>query len=306
VQLGCFIPQIGSSATGEGMVKVAQRAEELGFHSVWVTERLLFPVNPRNPYVAEPDGKLPDAYRRVFGPIETLTWVAAQTKTIRVGTSVLDIPFYNPIVLGRTLTSLDVLSGGRLTVGFGLGWSEDEYEATAAHAKHRGVRADEFLRLLHTMWKDNPAEFKGRFFTLPESYFDLRPVQKPHPPIYLAAYAPAAMRRVAEFADGWMPVGLPVPAITQMWTGIREMAGQAGRKPEELKLSVRGNLHLTDKPAGEGRWPFHGSRDEIKKDVEAVRELGADELVVDVTFSPGVTTADDFLTANELVRDLAG
>jgi probable F420-dependent oxidoreductase len=306
VKLGCFIPQIGPGATPEGMVKAAQRAEELGFDSVWVTERLLFPVSPRNPYVAEPDGKLPDVYKRVFDPIEALTWVAAHTKTIRIGTSVLDIPFYNPIVLGRTLTSLDVLSGGRLTVGLGLGWSEDEYEATGAHIKHRGVRADEFLQVLHTMWKDNPAEFKGRFFTLPKSYFDLRPAQKPHPPIYLAAYAPAAMKRVAQFADGWMPVGLPVPAITQMWGGIREMARQAGRKPEELKLSVRGNLHLTGKPAGDGRWPFHGSRDEINQDVAAVRELGADELVLDVTFSPGVKTADDFVKANELVRELAG
>lgn len=306
MQLGCFIPQIGPAATPEGMVKAAQRAEELGFDSVWVTDRLLFPVNPRNPYAAEPDGKLPDAYKRVFDPLQALTWVAAHTKKIRVGTSVLDIPFYNPIVLGRTLTSLDVLSGGRLTVGLGLGWSEDEYEATAAHAKHRGVRADEFLQVLHTMWKDNPAEFSGKFFTLPKSYFDLRPAQKPHPPIYLAAYAPAAMKRIAQYADGWMPVGLPVPAITQMWTGIQQMAKEAGRKPSELKLSVRGNVHLTDKPAGEGRWPFTGNRDEIKQDVAAVRELGADELVLDVTFSPGVKTADDFLKANEQARELLG
>jgi probable F420-dependent oxidoreductase len=306
MQLGCFIPQMGVGATPEGMVKAAQSAEKLGFDSVWVTERLLFPVNPRNPYVAEPDGKLPDAYKRVFDPIQALTWVAAHTKKIRVGTSVLDIPFYNPIVLGRTLTSLDVLSGGRLTVGLGLGWSEDEYEATAAHAKHRGVRADEFLQVLHAMWKDNPAEFSGKFFTLPRSYFDLRPAQKPHPPIYLAAYAPAAMKRVAQYADGWMPVGLPMPAINQMWAGIQQMAKEAGRKPGELKLSVRGNLHLTDKPAGEGRWPFHGNRDEIKQDVAAVRGLGADELVLDVTFSPGVKTADDFLKANEQARELLG
>jgi hypothetical protein len=91
-----------------------------------------------------------------------------------------------------------------------------------------------------------------------------------------------------------------------MWSGIREMAKEAGRKPEELKLSVRGNLHLTDKPAGEGRWPFHGNRDEIKQDVGAMRELGADELVIDVTFSPGVKTADDFMKANEQARELLG
>jgi probable F420-dependent oxidoreductase len=306
VQLGCFIPQIGPAATPESMVRTAQRAEELGFDSVWVTERLLFPVNPRNPYVVEPDGKLPDVYKKVFDPIQALTWVAAHTKKIRIGTSVLDIPFYNPIVLGRTLTSLDVLSGGRLTVGLGLGWSDDEYEATAANAKHRGARADEFLQVLHAMWRDNPAEFSGKFFSLPKSYFDLRPVQKPHPPVYLAAYAPAAMKRIAQYADGWMPVGLPLDAIRQMWAGIGAMAKEAGRKPGDLKLSVRGNLHLSDKPAGEGRWMFSGSRDEIKQDIAAIKELGADELVLDVTFSPGVKTADDFAKANEQVRELVG
>ncbi|MEK7247653.1 MAG: LLM class flavin-dependent oxidoreductase, partial [Chloroflexota bacterium] len=155
---GCFIPHMGEYASPEAIVSAAQTAEKLGYDSVWVTERLLFPVDPKNPYAAEPDGKLPQAYRRVFDPIEALTWVGAHTKKLRLGTSVLDMPFYNPVVLGRRLTTLDVLSGGRLTVGFGLGWSDDEFEAAGTTHNKRGARADEFMGVLHAMWKDNPAE----------------------------------------------------------------------------------------------------------------------------------------------------
>jgi probable F420-dependent oxidoreductase len=306
VKIGCFIPQIGPAATPESMVKVAQSAEKLGFDSVWVTDRLLFPVNPRTPYAASPDGKLPDVYKIVYDPLESLLWVAAHTKKVGLGTSVLDMPFYNPVVLARRASAIDQLSGGRLILGMGQGWSQDEYAATNADASKRGARADEFLQVLTEIWTNDPAEFNGKYFQLAKSYIAPKPAQKPHPPVYLAAYSPGAMKRVARFADGWHPVGLPFDAIRGMWASVLEMAKAAGRDPKELKLSIRGNLHLTDDPAGEGRWPFHGNKDEIKQDVAAARELNADELVIDVTFSPGVKSAKDFEKTNEIVRELIG
>ena len=218
----------------------------------------------------------------------------------------LDTPFYNPVVLGRQLTSLDVLSGGRLTVGLGLGWSDDEFEAAGTTHHKRGAKADEFLGVLYAMWKDNPAAFAGRFYTLPKSFIDLKPAQKPHPPVYLAAFSPEALSRVARLADGWHPVALPFAAIRSMWDSIQTMAKEHGRNPNDLKLSIRGNLHLTDSAAGDGRWPFYGNKDEIKQDIAAARELNADELVIDVTFSPGVKSAKDFEKTNELVRELMG
>jgi alkanesulfonate monooxygenase SsuD/methylene tetrahydromethanopterin reductase-like flavin-dependent oxidoreductase (luciferase family) len=114
------------------------------------------------------------------------------------------------------------------------------------------------------------------------------------------------MKRVARFADGWHPVAVPFSAMTGMWAGIKAMAKEAGRDPSDLKLSVRGNLHLTNDAAGAGRWPFTGNKDEIKQDIAAARGLNADELVIDVTFSPGVKTAKDFEKTNELVRELIG
>ncbi|KKM03644.1 hypothetical protein LCGC14_1772320, partial [marine sediment metagenome] len=129
MRLGFNLPQIGPAAGPEAIVRVAQRAEELGYDSVWVTERLLYPIEPQTPYMATPDGSLPEAYKTVLDPLEALTFVAGQTSRVALGTSILDMPYYNPVMLARRLTTLDVLSGGRLRLGLGLGWSQDEFDA---------------------------------------------------------------------------------------------------------------------------------------------------------------------------------
>ena len=305
MKLGINLPQLGPAASGENMVAVAQKAEEVGFGSVWVTERLLFPTNPRTPYMVTPDGSLPDVYRIVYEPLEALAWVAAHTKTIRLGTSVLDIPFYNPVMFARRVSSIDQLSGGRLTLGLGLGWSEDEMEASGADMKVRGQRADEFLEVLHAIWKDDPAEYSGKHFKLASSTILPKPVQKPHPPIYLAAYAPAAMSRVARLADGWIPAGVPVEGMSQMFSGIQNMAKEAGRDPSELKMIVRANLEVRSEPRGDQGFVFSGTRDEIKADIAAVRELGVEELHFDPSFDAPGGSLQGFLDPIELVRALA-
>ena len=306
MKLGINLPQLGPAASGENLVAVAQKAEEVGFGSVWVTERLLFPTKPRTAYMATPDGSLPDVYRIVYEPLEALAWVAAHTKTIRLGTSVLDIPFYNPVMFARRVSSIDQLSGGRLTLGLGLGWSEDEMEASGANMKVRGQRADEFLEVLHTIWNDDPAEYSGKHFKLASSTIFPKPAQKPHPPIYLAAYAPAAMSRVARLADGWIPAGVPVAAMGQMFSGIQNMAKEAGRDPSELKMIVRANLEVRTEPRGDQGFVFSGTRDQIKDDIAGVRELGAEELHFDPSFDAPGGSVQGFLDTIELVRELAG
>ena len=243
---------------------------------------------------------------QVYEPLEALAWVAAHTKTIRLGTSVLDIPFYNPVMFARRVSSIDQLSGGRLTLGLGLGWSEDEMEASGANMKVRGQRADEFLEVLHAIWKDDPAEYSGKHFKLASSTILPKPAQKPHPPIYLAAYAPAAMSRVARLADGWIPAGVPVDGMGQMFSGIQNMAKEAGRDPSELKMIVRANLEVRSEPRGDQGFVFSGTRDEIKADIAAVRELGAEELHFDPSFDVAGGSVQGFLDTIELVRELAG
>lgn len=302
MRAGFILPQIGPLGTAQNLVKVAQRAEELGYDSLWVTERLLWPVKPQNPYPATPDGSLPEQYKHSLDPLETLTFVAAHTRKIALGTSVLDIPYYNPVMLARRTTTLDVLSGGRLRLGLGLGWSKDEYQAAGAPAKNHGAVAEEFLQVLKAIWTTDPAEFQGQFYTLPKSIIGPKPVQKPHPPIYMAAFAPAALNRLARLADGWNPVGMPLEAMAATMAQIRQMAKDAGRNPASLQLIVRANLYVTPQPITQNRFIFTGALEQIKEDVEGCRRIHADEIFFDCIFSPAGNSMDRFLGLMQQMR----
>jgi probable F420-dependent oxidoreductase len=297
---------MGPAASAEAIVAAAKKAEELGYDSVWVTERLLFPIAPRTPYGGTPDGSLPEVYKTVFDPLETLAFVAAETGRVALGTSVLDMPYYNPVMLARRLTTIDVLSGGRLRVGLGQGWSEDEHEAAGASLGGRGSRADEFLDVLYAIWTTDPVEFSGRHFTVPKSHIQPKPVQQPHPPVYLAAFAPSALKRVATKADGWLPVG-PLPMLAQMWQAIKGMAKEAGRDPSTIEIVMRANVDVTEQPLPDDkRFPFMGTNTQIKADLAAARELGATEVHFDPSFSDDGLTLGAFLSSMERMRELAG
>ena len=296
VKIGFSLPNIGPIATAEAITKVAQRAEALGYSSLWTIERLLYPLKLQRPYPGTPDGHLPEVYRRVLDPLDALTYIAAHTKKIKLGTSVLDMPYYSPVMLARRLTTLDILSNGRLCVGLGLGWSKDEMDATGADITKRGALADEFLPLLKAIWTTNPVEFHGKFFHVPKSYIDLKPVQKPHPPIYLGAFVPLALKRLAKLADGWNPVFLPVPVMAEMFGSIKQMAKEAGRDPCAMVMVVHAILEITDQPLGKDRQLFSGSLDQISDDVKACAKIGTHEVFFDPTFAPEGQSLDYWLS----------
>lgn len=305
MRIGIALPSIGEIAGPEAIRQVSERAESIGYDSLWVIDRLLFPVEPRTLYWAELDGHLPDAYRRTFAPLETLAFAAAHTQHAKLGVSVLNIPFYNPVMLARSLTTLDILSNGRLQVGLGQGWSEDEFEAAGASMKERGKRADEFIRVLKTVWGADPIEFHGDFYSVPRSIIGAKPVQKPHPPIYLAAFEPAALRRVATSTDGWNPAALPAGVMRQMTGAMRSMATAAGRDHEELNVVVRANVRITPLPLGEDRMIFTGSLGQIHSDIETVRDLGVSELFFDLNFSVDGRKIDTLLSRMGQLREIA-
>jgi probable F420-dependent oxidoreductase len=277
---------------------VAKRAEDLGFDSLWVLDRILWPVDPRTPYPIG-DGSLPVKYKNVLDPLETLTFASAYTRRIALGTSVLNLPWYNPVLLARRLTTLDVLSAGRLRVGFGIGWSPDEYEAAGATWEERGKRADELIQALKKIWTTDPVEFQGKYYRIPKSVIGPKPVQKPHPPIYMAAYTPSALKRVATEANGWFPVGIPLSGIGPIFEEIKGKAREAGRDPSSLELIVRVNLEILNAPIEKDRIEFTGTLEQIAEDVTTARKLGAAEIVLDAQFSPGVETANDILARME-------
>lgn len=304
MRVGFILPNIGPLASPEMLVQAAQKAEALGYDSLWVTERLLYPVKPQTPYPASADGSLPAGYKHALDPLEALTFVAARTSKVALGTSVLDMPYYNPVLLARRLTTLDVLSGGRLRVGFGIGWSKDEFDAVGVPFADRGRRADEFLQVLKAIWTTDPVEFHGRYYQVPRSLIGPKPVQKPHPPIYLAAFVPQALKRAAVYANGWNPVGIPAEGMAKMMAQLREMAKAAGRDPAAMEVVVRANIHVTQEPLGADRWIFSGSLDQVRADIEKVRAVGVQEVFFDPTFSPDGETADAFLACMARIRKL--
>ena len=304
MKLGFTVPQFGPDAGPDALLEVARRAEDLGYDSLWVAERLLYPTNPRSPYPGTADGSLPLEYRRSLDPLATLAYLAAATNRVRIG-AFINLTFHNPVLLARELGTLDVLSHGRLDVGLGGGWSPDEFEAIGVPMRERGRRAEEALQVLEAIWRDNPVEFEGRYFRVPESVFDLKPVQKPRPPIYMAAYAPATMDRVARLADGWIPAGVPLGAMEGMFAGIKQGAAEAGRDPGELKLVVIANLEFHPAPLGEDRPIFVGSEEQIEADIAATRRLGAEEVIFNALFSPDVRSTEELISRMEGLHTMA-
>ncbi|WP_020667310.1 TIGR03619 family F420-dependent LLM class oxidoreductase [Amycolatopsis nigrescens] len=244
MRIGFSLPQLGNLARQPtGVARFAREAEALGAASLWVADRLLAPVEPTVGYGG--GDTIPEEFNSIIDPFAALTIAATVTETPLLGSNVLNAPWYPPAMLARSLTTIDAISGGRLVAGFGSGWSPEEFQAAGIPMKERGRRLDEGLDALEQLWTVSPAEFHGKYWTVPATHAELKPVQRPRPPIYLAGFSPAAMRRVARRADGWLPVVQfpgeidPDAAITAPMNQIRRMAEEEGRDPAELDLILR-------------------------------------------------------------------
>jgi len=306
MKVGISLPQLGPHASPDSLTRVAHRAEELGYDSAWVLERLLWPLSPKEPYPASPDGRLPETYSIVFDPIETLTFVAAHTKKIQLGTSVLVLPYHTPIQLARRIATLDVLSNGRALVGAGVGWSHDEFEAAGTPFERRGARCDEFLRAMIDLWTKDPVGFDGEFYHIPESKIGPKPVQKPHPPIYVAGFGQYTFDRAARIGAGWNPAGImSFEGLEGMIKQYRQTMERAGWGTSEVVL--RAFTVLLDKPLDGNRSPMTGSLDQLREDVAKLRHMGVTHLIQSpaaMGFDPR-NTVDDMLVLVEKLMTIS-
>jgi probable F420-dependent oxidoreductase len=290
LKVGVTLPHLGKQATRENLIQFASKAEESSFDSVWVLERLLWPINPRTPYVATPDGSLPLDYQNVLDPLETLSFVAAHTQQISLGTSVIDMLFHNPVVLGRRIATLDVLSEGRAICGLGIGWSKDEYQASNIPFKNRGKRADEFLDALKSVWSDDVVEFKGEFYNIPASKIGPKPIQKPHIPIYLGGFSPNTFSRIVNYdADGWLGVPFgPLEQLKSTVSTIRNLAIEANKDPNAFKIILLTYLNISEakNSGGKQRFPMSGTIEEIGNDIREIKDMGIGHVVFGHFFTP--------------------
>ncbi|MFF7360387.1 TIGR03619 family F420-dependent LLM class oxidoreductase [Streptomyces sp. NPDC008125] len=279
MRLGFGLPTFGPAANEvNGIARFAADAEKIGATSLWVGDRLLTPVDPVVGY-SPGSTAIPEEFRVAADPLTALAVAAAVTAEVRLGSSGINAPWYPPALLARALASIDVASGGRLVAGFGSGWSPEEYEAAGVPFEGRGARLDELLDVLVAWWTTNPVSHRGPLFTIPAGHVELKPVQRPRPPIYLGAFGPRALRRVGERADGWMPVwwapeAFPLAQLTQGWATVREAAEKAGRDPAAISMILRVNV-----AAGT---PVEVVAEEVLK---ARSVLPAEEAFVDFTFA---------------------
>jgi probable F420-dependent oxidoreductase len=293
MKAGMLLPHLGDSVTRDNIIYIAKEAEKEGLDSVWVLERLLWPLKPQTPYVATPDATLPVEYQNVLDPLETLTYLAGITDKISLGTCIIDMLFHNPVVLARRFATLDILSRGRAIAGLGIGWSKDEYEVSGVPYKHRGERANEFLQVLKRIWTDEVVEFKGQFYSIPASKIGPKPVQKPHPPILLGGFSPNTLFRIVNYADGWLPVAGfgPLEQLEQSINGLREGARKANKDPSKIRIFVLTYPNLLDSfspaPSSEQqRSPMTGTTDQIGTDIDKIKSMGVEHIIFGYVFSP--------------------
>lgn len=229
----------------EQMADVAVRAEALGFESVWVAEHLVFPstIQSRYPYAAEGVPPINPA-TPLLDPLMVLMQVAARTQRIRLGTNVYILPLRHPIAVARMVTTLDVLSGGRVSFGVGLGWLAEEFEAVGLDFATRAVRGREAIRALRALWTEEEPSFHGRTVQFGPVRFEPKPAQRPHPPILVGGESPAALKRAAELGDGWYGVGHTPETAAGQVARLREQLAAAGRAgvPFDYTLSHKGEL----------------------------------------------------------------
>jgi probable F420-dependent oxidoreductase len=281
MRIGFGAPVAGAWATPGYLRAFAERAEDAGYASLWTFQRLLVP---------EGSGMEP-VYRSVLDPMVALGYMAAATSRIRLGVAVINLPFVSPAVLAKQATTVDVLSGGRLDLGLGIGWMPEEFAAAGASVARRGARTEEYLAVLRTLWSDGVSSFRGEFYTVAAGRQDPRPVQRPGPPVLLGGMSRPAMERAGRIADGWITSSrADLSAIGEAVSVIRDAASAAGRDPGGLRIICRGVTLAGAEAKGPdgGRRLLSGSFAQIREDTAWLAEQGVTELFYDLNWDPQV------------------
>jgi probable F420-dependent oxidoreductase len=317
MKVGLRLPQTDKQrATKENIIHFAKGAENAGFDSLWVLERLIWPMKPLNPYPGTSDGKFPNDWQYIFDPIETLTFVAANTEKIALGTSVIDMLFHNPVILSRRFATLDVLSEGRAIAGFGIGWSKDEYQTSNIPFKNRGKRADEYIQILKKIWTEDIVEFKGEFYDIPASKIGPKTIQKPHIPIFLGGYSQGTFVRIANYANGWICViRNSLDQVKSYIDRIKNECYKIKRDPKDVHIVailypniIVDPTYKTDNKEWNEKESKHrqilsGSIDQIGKDLQDIKEIGIDHVILNFNRSSLSNNIDDIIDVSKRLSD---
>ena len=289
MRYGFYMPTRGATAEPDALETLVTRGEALGFSSTMIADHVVFPVKIQSKYPYTADGRFP-GHGDALEQLSLMAFVAAKTQRLRLVTSVMILPYRNPVFTAKALATIDVLSRGRVTVGVGVGWLEEEFQALgAADFKRRGAVSVEYIRIFKALWTTSPASFRGEFYRFDEIQCLPHPVQKPHPPIWIGGHSKAALRRVARLGDGWHPVGanpavpLGPSELQALLDEVYRLTEAEGRDPKTLTISYKAPVYDVGKPVAPGvaRQPFTGAPEQIREDIETFAGLGVSELIFD-------------------------
>ncbi len=273
MKFGLALPNFGGEITASANVRISQIAEELGFDSVLATDHVIMPKEKQGPY----------GYS--IEPIVLLSFIASKTTRLKLGTSSMVLPQRNPILVAKQAAALDVVSNGRVILGFGAGWSEEEFAYLNADFHQRGRVFDESLTLMRKLWIDETIDFEGRFFNLKGAVFLPKPVQGSIP-IWIAGNSDHALGRAARLGDGWHPAGLDAETLRKGIQTIRKMRSSSSGFTFTMRMALDVRKKRDDYPSstrGERRFALSGSAADLRKGIGQFEDAGLDYLVASIT-----------------------
>ena len=285
MSFGCTLPR-GTWTTPEDLRTFAIRAEELEFDHLWLSDHIVIPTQIDSPSPYSPPGVSQiDPTQTYWEPLSALCYLSGCTQRIKLGTHVLVLPYRDPLLTAKMVATLDFMSGGRAILGTGVGWLEEEFKALGLNTFHeRGRVADENIRIYKELWTKDEPEFQGRYHQFSGIKFTPKPVQKPHPPIWVGGHTPGALRRAARLGDGWMPLGQRPPAelepeeIAELVDQLREMTVEAGRPEEAVEIAFSASLAFNP-PPGSPKRTLTGSAEEIGADIILYQQVGVEHFI---------------------------
>ncbi len=282
MDFGLVLPNLGPLATPEAVLAIAEAAEAAGFADLWTSDHVVLPIESDTsyPYVRAANVRL-DPHYPIVDPIVALSGIATRTERIGLGISVYLAALRHPIVAARLVASLDRLSQGRVRLGVGAGWIPEEYAALGIDFSQRGRVLDEHLACMRALWTQDRPEFSGEHYCLANIAFEPKPVQT-RLPIFVGGNSAAARERAVRLGDGWHVIDVPLPELAESVRALHASCRDAGRDPNELTVSMRAQVVISETTPSEAERfaPLVGTRAAILEDLERMREIGVNHVVL--------------------------
>lgn len=259
---------------------LARKIEQAGFESVWLPEHPVLPVNHNSRYGGTPDGSIPVGMRSLVNPLIALTFAAASTNTLKLGTAINLVTEHNPIDMAKQIATLDMYSGGRFLFGIGTGWFREEAEALGVDFEHRATQAREHVLAMKELWTKDEAEFHGRYVDFSAMYCYPKPAQKPHPPVLIGGGAKNLFSRIIRWGEGWIPNRIDPEGVKAGRAKLTQMAKEAGRDPASIDITIHSQPADRDlirrfEEAGANRVLVSASAPDHDSSLKEIEELAA-------------------------------